>query len=156
MAKKALLSGVRARGSDRIEFDFEFNGVRYRPTLERIPTEANLRRAYKQLQDIRERIVRGTFNFEEEFPDYRFKAAMPGKEAKKVETCGEVLDRFLADCEMRVAMDDMAFSTLDGYRDILNVIFRPKIGAEPFEQIVYSRLAEIVSAHTKGEKEENL
>ncbi len=49
-------------------------------------------------------------------------------------------------------MDDMAFSTLDGYRDILEVIFRPKIGAEPFEQVVYSQLAEIVSAHTKGKK----
>ncbi len=45
--------------------------------------KANLRRAYKQLQDIKERITRGIFNFEEDFPDYRFKAAMPGKEARE-------------------------------------------------------------------------
>lgn len=50
------------------------------------------------------------------------------------------------------AVDDMAFSTLDGYRDILVGVFRPKIGEEPFEQIVYSRLAQIVATHTKGKK----
>jgi hypothetical protein len=40
--------------------------------LKRIPSEANLRRAYKQLQDIKGRIERGLFKFEEEFPDYRY------------------------------------------------------------------------------------
>jgi len=41
--------------------------------LKRIPSEANLRRAYKQLTDIKKRIELRTFNFEEEFPHYRFK-----------------------------------------------------------------------------------
>ena len=68
MGKKAELSGVRAKGKDRIEFEFKFEGVRYRPTLQRAPSEANLRRAYKQLLDIKLRIKTGTFNFEEEFP----------------------------------------------------------------------------------------
>ncbi len=73
-----------------------------------------LRRAHKQsVLDIRERISRGLFNFEDEFPDYRFKAALPAPEGKKVETCYDVFDRFLAHWEMRVSMDDMAFSTLD-------------------------------------------
>ena len=152
MGKKALLSGVREKGSDRIEFDFEFNGVRYRPTLERTPTEANLRRAYKQLQDIKERIARGVFSFEEDFPDYRFKTALPEKGARKAETCDDIFDKFLAHCEMRVKMDDMAFSTLDGYREILDTVFRPKIGQEVFEKVVYSELAKIVSDHTKNRK----
>ena len=155
MGKKAALSGVQPKGTDRIQIDFWFEGVRYRPTIERTPSEANLRRAHKQLQDIKARIKNGTFKFDEEFPDYRLKAALAvpeGKDGRKEETCGEVFDKFLAHCEMRVAMDDMAFSTLEGYRDILNVIFRPKIGAEPFEQIVYSRVAEVVSEHTKGKK----
>jgi hypothetical protein len=75
MAKKSLLSGVQAKGSDRIQFDFEFAGARYRPTLKRVPTEADLRRAYKQLTDIKRRIDQGIFNFEEEFPDYPIREA---------------------------------------------------------------------------------
>ena len=35
---------------------------------------------------------------------------------------------FLEHCEMRVAMDDLAYSTLDGYRDILDAIWAPHIG----------------------------
>jgi hypothetical protein len=46
--------------------------VRYRPTLKRNPTEANLKRARKQLDEIKQRIAAGTFAFAEEFPDYRF------------------------------------------------------------------------------------
>jgi hypothetical protein len=64
---------VRAKGTNRIEFTFFYKGQRYRPTLERTPTEANLRRARLQLADIKTRIKLGTFNFAEEFPDYRFK-----------------------------------------------------------------------------------
>lgn len=154
MSRKAELSGVRAKGSDRIQFDFEFEGVRYRPTIKRIPNEGNLRRAHKQLIDIKNRIARSMFKFEEEFPDYRFKASLPtkDKDGRKEETCGDVFDRFLAHCELRVGMDDMAFSTLDSYRDILEGVFRPKIGAEPFEQVAYSQLDKIVSAHTKNKK----
>ncbi len=58
---------------NRIQFDFEFEGVRYRPTLERAPTEANLHRARLQLQGIKERIAPGTFSFAEEFLEYRFR-----------------------------------------------------------------------------------
>ena len=154
MSKKAGLIGVQAKGPDRIQFDFRIAGVRYRPTIYRKPTEANLRRAHEQLRDIKSRIKSGTFNFDEEFPDYRCKDALPSGAGsdKNGETCGEVFNKFLAHCEMRVSMDDMAFSTLDGYREILDVVFRPKIGEKPFEQVVYSQLAEIVSAHARGKK----
>lgn len=133
--------------------------MRYRPTIDRVPSEADLRRANKQLQEIKQRIKCGTFNFDEEFPDYRLKASVPGQDKdseKDKETCGDLFDEFPAHCEMRVSMDDMAFSTLDGYRDILDGIFRPKIGKEPFEQIVYSRLAQIVAAHTRGKKKKTI
>jgi hypothetical protein len=90
MGKKARYSGVRAKGRQRIEFEFRYEGARYRPTLERTPTEANLRRAYKQLVDIKLRIQTGTFKFEEEFPDYRFKHALPtdktGEDAEPTRT----------------------------------------------------------------------
>jgi hypothetical protein len=65
MGRKSLHGGVTALGSDRIQFDFEFEGVRYRPTLKRSPTEANLKRARKQLQEIKQRIAAGTFVFSE-------------------------------------------------------------------------------------------
>lgn len=156
MGKKSALSGVRPRGVDRIEFDFEFEGIRYRPTVLRTPSEANLRRAYKQLEDIKRRIMLGTFKFEDEFPDYRFKAARSAandsQPEAKVETCDEVFNKFLAYCEVRVSKDDMAPSTLDGYRDILDRIFRPIIGPETFDDIVYSRLSAIVTDNTKHVK----
>src|SRR5687768_7394305 len=130
MGKRAELSGVRAKGKDRIEFEFKFEGVRYRPTLQRAPSEANLRRAYKQLLDIKLRIKTGTFKFEEEFPDYRYKGALStqsGEEAREQQrTCNQVFDRFISHCELRVRKDDMAISTLRGYREILDRVFRPE------------------------------
>jgi len=72
MGKKADLSGIRACGSNRIQFDFVFANVRYRPSLQRIPNEGNMRRAYQQLKDIKRRIECGEFDFSDEFPDFHF------------------------------------------------------------------------------------
>ena len=49
MGRKAERSGVSPLGKDRIRFNFEFEGKRYRPSIERAPTEGNLNRALKQL-----------------------------------------------------------------------------------------------------------
>jgi hypothetical protein len=54
-----------------------------------------------------------------------------------------VFDAFLADCESRVAKDDMATVTLTSYRKILNGIWRPRIGTIRFLSIRYSTLVEI-------------
>jgi hypothetical protein len=156
MGRKANLSGIRVQGSNRIQFDFEFEGVRYRPSLERIPNEANLRRAHQQLADIKKRIGRGEFNFADEFPDYRFKAALPTANyievSIKPETCNEVVDRFIAYCELRVSKDDMAASTLGDYKEVLDRVVRPAIGSDLFKGVIYSRLAAIVAANTKNVK----
>ena len=66
MGKKSELSGIRARGSNRINLIYVC-GVRYRPTVKRIPNEANLRRAHQQLKHMKTRIERGEFNFADEF-----------------------------------------------------------------------------------------
>ena len=156
MGKKSELSGIRARGSNRIEFDFRFAGVRYRPTVKRIPNEANLRRAHQQLKHMKTRIERGEFNFADEFPDYRFKAALPTvnyvEVSIKPETCNEVIDRFIAYCELRVSKDDMAPSTLEDYEEVLDRLIRPQIGTDLFAGVIYSRLAAIVAAKTKDVK----
>lgn len=140
-------------GSDRIQFDFEFDGVRYRPTLKRSPTEANLKRARKQLVEIRQRIAAGTFVFEDEFPDYRFikNAAAP----QKRRICDQVFDEFLLACESRVAKNDLAFVTAWGYSKLLAQIWRPEIGPRVFDEIRYSELAKIANAYQWSKKTYN-
>jgi hypothetical protein len=56
MGRRAITGGVMAKGRGRIQYDFRLNGVRYRPTLKAIPTEANLRRTREHLKAIKERI----------------------------------------------------------------------------------------------------
>ena len=153
MGRKSTHSGVCALGGDRIQFDFEFDGVRYRPTLKRSPTEANLKRARKQLEEIRERIDGGTFVFAEEFPDYRFIKNVVA--AQKRRTCDQVFDEFLIACDSRVTKKDLAFVTARGYRKLLAQIWRPEIGPRIFEEIRYSELAKIANTHQWSKKTYN-
>ena len=144
MGRKAFLSGVQAKGPDRIQFDFEFEGGRYRPTLTRIPSETNLRRAHKQLIDIKKRIERGMFNFQEEFPGYRYKAslAVTDEVIARPETCNDVFDKFPAYKEHRVSMDDTALSTLNGYRESIRLrSTRPSRSSPPLIECMASGMA---------------
>jgi hypothetical protein len=56
--------GSSPPGSETLEYD----GVRYRPTLKRSPGEANLKRARKQLGEIKHRINAGSFILRRSFP----------------------------------------------------------------------------------------
>ena len=156
MGRKSLSGGVRAKGSDRIEFTFVFDGKRYRPTLPIAPTETNLRRARERLKGIKARIDAGTFRFVDEFPDYKLrdelKAMAPNSSGR---TCREVFDGFLAHCDMLVEMNSLAFSTVNGYRRILNAVWAPAIGEDVFEEVTYSRLSAIAAAHTRKKKTYN-
>jgi integrase len=167
MGRKSVTGGVCAKGADRIEFTFYYQGKRYRPSLVRIPTEANLERARKHLKQIKERIKAGTFSFTEEFPDYRYQdnleevrceKARQLEETQQLEkarqaqasaerTCNRIFDAFIAHCEMRVAMNDMAFSTFNGYQKILDSVWRPRIGKEIFEEVIYSQLQKVAAEH---------
>ncbi|MBS0422623.1 MAG: DUF3596 domain-containing protein [Proteobacteria bacterium] len=149
MGKKAERSGVSPLGKDRIQFDFEFEGKRYRPSIKRAPSEANLERALKQLEGIKERIARGTFVFTEEFPKYRF---LKGVRTVGPRTCNQVFDSFLTHCESRLAKKDLAFVTVDDYRSMLNFIWRPAIGDRDFESIRYSDLAAEVDKYVHWSK----
>lgn len=53
--RRSRNSGITPRGCHSIQYDFMFQGVRYRPSLKRTPTEANLRRAREHLAAIKER-----------------------------------------------------------------------------------------------------
>jgi hypothetical protein len=91
MGRRSLTGGVIGKGKIRIQFDFRLNGVRYRPTLKMIPTEANLRRARERLKAIKERIRLGTFSFMEEFPDFRDWQSIVPHAAYR--TCNQVFDQ---------------------------------------------------------------
>ena len=127
--------------------------MRYRPTLKRIPSEANLRRARKQLEEIKARIANGTFCFAEEFPDYRDLGGVVGTSRRR--TCDDVFDEFIKRCESRMEKSDLAFATLDSYRKILDAIWRPAIGAQDFESVKYSTLVKIADARSIGKKTYN-
>jgi Arm DNA-binding domain len=78
MGSKCFTGGVVAAPRGRIQFDFILNGIRYRPSIRRPPSEANLRRARERLESIKHQIRLGTFSFEEEFPDYRMLCRLTG------------------------------------------------------------------------------
>jgi hypothetical protein len=78
MGSKWFIGGVTAVPHGRIQFDFILDGIRYRPSIKRPPSEANLRRARERLEVIKHQIQLGTFSFADEFPDYRFLARLSG------------------------------------------------------------------------------
>jgi hypothetical protein len=151
--RKSIHSGVSALGSDRIQFDFELDGVRYRPTLKRSPTEANLKRARTPLEEIKRRIAAGTFIFAEEFPDCRFIKNVAALQKRR--TCDQVFDEFLTTCDSRVAKKDLAFVTAQGYRKLLAQIWRPELGPRIFDEIRYSELVKIVNTYHWSKKTYN-
>jgi len=145
--------GVVAVSRGRIQFDFMFEGVRYRPSIQRPPSEANLRRARERPEQIKHQIEVGTFSFAEEFPDYRFLRGLSG--AAAVRTCSDVFDAFLVHCAARFSRGDMAAVTLSTYRRVLNGVWRPAIGQSLFHQVTYSKLVEMADARPWSKKTYN-
>jgi hypothetical protein len=136
MGTKWFTGGVVAAPRGRIQFDFICNGTRYRPSIKRPPSEANLRRARERLEVIRHQIRLGTFSFEEEFPDYRFLRRLGGTSSARL--CSDVFDAYLAHCEARRLRDDMAAATVRSYRKILDGIWRPHLGHLVFTSPLFS------------------
>ena len=153
MGSKWLTGGVVAAPRGRIQFDFILDGVRYRPTIKRPPSEANLRRARERLEVIKRQIELGIFSFEEEFPKYRYLRRVAG--TSKVRLCTDVFDDYLSHCEARYRRDDMASATVRSYRKVINDIWRPKIGHLVFSQVRYSHLVAIADGHAWSKKTHN-
>jgi len=135
---------VHAKGS-RIQVTIYVKRQRFRPTLPMLPTEANLQVAQQRVRNIYARIDAGTFDLLEEFPDYRLKRryALVWPNSHRTATCNEIFDRFLSYCETRVAMNDLAFSTLNHYHHVLNRTWRPRLGHRLFREVTFSDLLEI-------------
>jgi integrase len=153
MGTQWFTGGVIAASRDQIQFDFMFEGVRYRPSIRRPPSEANLRRARERLVEIKHQIELGTFAFAEEFPDYRFLRRLDG--VAKAQSCNDVFDEFLAHCAARFARHDLAAATLSSYRRVLNSVWRPELGQALFHQVRYSQLVAIADSKHWGKKTYN-
>lgn len=69
MGSKWFTGGVVAAPRGTIQFDFVLDGIRYRPSIKRPPSEANLRRARERLAVIKRQIQSSIFSFADEFPD---------------------------------------------------------------------------------------
>jgi hypothetical protein len=138
MCQKSRTGGVMPKGPDAIQFDLRINGRRIRPSLRWTPTEENLRRAREHLKTLKARIAAGTFRLAEEFPEYvrRHTKQLP----LALIFCDEVFDALLAHEEARVARGDLAPSTLEAHRQILNYTWRPELGDRPFLSVRYSQL----------------
>jgi len=153
MGSKWFTGGVVAASRGRIQFDFILDGVRYRPTIKRPPSEANLRRARERLEVIKHQIELGIFSFEEEFPNYRFLKRLGG--TSKARLCADVFDDYISHCEARRRREDMAAATVSSYRKVLNGIWRPKIGHLVFSQVRYSHLVAIADGQAWSKKTYN-
>jgi integrase len=152
VGRRTISGGVLPAGN-RIMFDLQIDGQRFRPTLPWIPNAVNLRRARERMPIYKAQIAAGTFSFAREFPDYRGSRRL-GLPAQTF-TCSEIFDAFLEHTAARVARGDLAPSTLASYRQILNHTWRPKIGRMPFLGVRYSALIKIADAHTGKKKTYN-
>jgi integrase len=146
-------TGVRAKGTSRIQLDFNYAGTRYRPTISAAPTESNLQRARSKLKRVKVRIANGTFSFAAEFPNYRYRDRLA--RSFSTQTCNDVFDAYLAHCAARLAKLDLAYATLASYRRVIDSIWRPAIGARRFDHVTYSMLVKIADAKHVGKKTYN-
>jgi integrase len=150
MGRHSTTGGVLAFGQDRIQFEFQFEGRRFRPTLLMTPTALNLRRARENLRRIKARIAAGTFSFADEFPDYRYLRKVV--DSNELRTCNRVFDEFLAHCEARRAKHDLSEATLRGYRKAVDRFWRPRLGEVTFLKVRYSELVRIADAQKNWSK----
>lgn len=151
--RRACNSGITPKRGRSIQYDFMFQGVRYRPSLRRTPTEANLRRAREHLGVIRERIAAGTFQFAEEFPAYR--SIDDVRIAPGQRTCAHVFDAFLDHCASLHQKGGMEAITVSSYRKILNGAWRPAIGQRNFLYVTHSELVSIADSRVWSRKTYN-
>ncbi|MDB6102662.1 MAG: phage integrase family protein [Gammaproteobacteria bacterium] len=153
MGRKSIMAGVRPKGLRRIQFDFEIDGVRFRPTLPWVPTPANLEQAQKLNARIKAQIEAGTFVFSDVFLKFRGLRKLPGRVCAK--SCGEVFDAFLRHEEARVVRDDLAPITLKSHRQILDCVWRPALGQLPFLAVQYSMMVKVADSHRWNKKTYN-
>lgn len=132
MGRRSTTGGVKPAGN-RIELYFRYQGQRCRPTVDRKPTEPNLKWAKKYVADILERIKHGRFDLAKEFPDYRGLQRF-GVSPAAAKTFREYGKLWLG------TKGKLSPSTLEGYRKVLSAHWYEWFGDR---QIVTVRPSEV-------------
>ena len=153
MGRKSVTGGVQAKGSGRIQFDFEYQGVRYRPTLARAPTEGEPAARPQAARGHQARIANDTFSFTEEFPDFRHGKTWARRAGRApAMSCSTSSSRIASRGSQRTISPS---STVDSYRKLLDSVWRPEIGRVLFENVRYTQLAKIADKHKWSKKTYN-
>ena len=126
--------GVRRHG-EGYQFDFVFQGRRYRPTLTIPRTPANDSKAETLLVQLQEKIKHGVFKLADYFPQY--------KKTAVTNTVKDIGKAYLATLN-----GEKAYSTIKSYTKILDGFWFPLIGDEEIAKVTYGRLKAII-AETK-------
>lgn len=126
-----------------IRIHFTFKGVRCRESLKLSPTKANLTYADRLRGEILNAIERGTFKYQDYFPDS--KRAQVFGHVVCTATMADRLDLTLKGYEKATENGSMSPSTLEGYRKIVEGRLKPEFGLERLRDITPSRLRVWVS-----------
>lgn len=143
MGRQLDRRGLEDRG-DSIRVSFYWRGRRHRETLRLAPTATNLTYAARLRAEILRKIEIGTFRYADYFPDSPFAA----ESAPAVKTFKDVAEAWLNGGEL-------AKSTKNGYRKILEGHLYPAIGDQSIASISYLRLTEVLSSADWSKKTRN-
>ncbi len=102
---------------------------------------------------IKARIAAGSFVFTEEFPQFRGRNEL--RLPFSARTCGDVFDAFLSHEAARVRRGDLAPVTLAAHRQILDHVWRPKLGTLSLLAVRYSTLVKLADGHRWRKKTYN-
>ncbi|MEM7706558.1 MAG: DUF3596 domain-containing protein [Pseudomonadota bacterium] len=139
-----MARGVTVRryssGKTAIRIAFTYRGVECKETLRLKPTRANIRFAETQKALIDAEIAKGTFRYDEFFPDSP-KCALFGQ-APSQKTMDELFDEWLLDVERAVS-----YSTFRSYRSALRAHWRPALGQLRIRDVTPEHLRRVIRAH---------
>lgn len=137
-------TGLEVR-SGGIRISFYWRGRRCRETLRLEPTSANLTYAARLRAEILRKIELGTFRYGDYFPDS--KLATEGH--APILTFRQVAQAWLDS-------GDLAKSTRNGYRKILEGHLYPAIGDVPMPAITYLKLQDVLSGEWSKKTRNNI
>lgn len=133
MGKKRDTPGVEVRGGS-LRVYFRYEKTLCREPLNLKPTAPNKLYALRLVDEIRARIRAGIFDYGEYFPDSKRAATSKPTFAQRAE-------------EWLATLTDMAASTRESYKKIVNNVWMPRLADRPIEKIAYSELAKILAEH---------
>lgn len=137
-------TGIEPRG-DSIRISFQWRRRRCRETISLPPTAANLKYAERLRGEILRKIELGTFNYAEYFPE----SPMAGESGRATKTFKDVAEAWLESGEL-------AKSTINGYRKILEGHLYPEIGDDAMPSLNYLRLSGLLSGEWSKKTRNNI